>query len=324
MLFLLTACSLNKMTGDMMTDYTKDHLTPYILQSSDLEMACEMGVSMGPYLLSFERVTKSPDEVAIATIMTSAVCAEQRAWEEELRHLRALFQKNINEAKDARVAQQRAHALTASRYYQSYQRFEKVFAEDRKPETDEELSFLMGLLAGVQAVQHDRASSISVGVPTDIPVNIARKAQYLDNEKWFGIPKAIEAAVWLVIPGTAPADMEKDQQQPILELLQKSAQIGNQKGLRLAGSIFAVAAYNKGRLDLVKKIITDHSKSLTEVKAVPQYQMLDTTATAQLQALSDKLWTEQTGSRTPHQGLGTFFTEIPKENQESNELLDGI
>ncbi len=308
----------------MMTDYTKDHLTPYILQSNDLEMACEMGVSMGPYLLSFERVTHSPDEVAIATIMTAAVCAEQRAWEEELRHLRAFFQKNTIEAKDARVAQQRAHALAASRYYQSYQRFERVFAQDRQPTEEEELSYLMGLLAGVQAVQHDRASSVSVGVPTDIPANIARKARLLNDEKWFGVPSAIEAAIWLVIPGTAPSEMEKDQQQPIFDRLQKSAQIGNQKGFRLAGSIFAVAAYNKGRIDLVKKIITDHAKSLTEVKAVSQYQMLDTTATAQLQALSDKLWTEQTGSRTPHQALGTFF-EVPQQNEkENNDLLDGI
>lgn len=325
-LLTLNACSLNKMTGDMMTSYTKDHLTPYLLGSQDLEMACEMGVSMGPYLLSFERVTDSPDEVAISTLMTAALCAEQRSWDEELRALRAQFHKNVAEAKDAMIAQKRAHALAALRYYQSYERFLKVFAEDRCPNEDEELSFLMGLISGVQAVQHDRASVVSVGVPADIPANVARKTKCLDNDKWFGVPSALQAAVWLVIPGSAPAEMEKDQQKPIFDQLQKATEIGNQKGLRIAGAIFANAALSKGNLDLVKSIISKHAESLKQTPSFAAYKLLDQTSTLQIQSISDKIWTSQIGSRTPHQELGTFWVDPsqPKKEDANQDLLEGL
>ena len=56
-----------------MSDYTVKHLSPYVLGTKDLGMACEMGVSMY-FLLSFERVSDSPDMAAIPTYMTAALC----------------------------------------------------------------------------------------------------------------------------------------------------------------------------------------------------------------------------------------------------------
>ena len=73
----LSACSIHGMTGDVMSDYTVKHLSPYVLGTQDLSMACEMGASLGPFLLSFERVTDQPDMAAVPTYMTAALCAEQ-------------------------------------------------------------------------------------------------------------------------------------------------------------------------------------------------------------------------------------------------------
>jgi hypothetical protein len=41
--------------------------------------------------------------------------------------------------------------------------------------------------------------------------------------------------------------------------------------------------------------------------ANPNFLFLDKVATIQLQAVSDILWTEATGKRTPIGGLGTFW-----------------
>ena len=118
----LSGCSIHKMTGNTMIDYTLDHLTPYILGTEDVGMACELGVSMGPFLMSFERVIDRPDQASVATMVTAALCAEQKAWDEELRALRAFKDQRVAEYKDARIAQKRAHGVAAHRYYLAYQR----------------------------------------------------------------------------------------------------------------------------------------------------------------------------------------------------------
>ena len=91
----LSGCSIHAMTGDVMTEYTTEHLTPYLLGTDDLDMACELGVSMGQFLLSFERVTSRPDQAAVSTMTTAALCAELAVSREELRGLRALKAQNI-------------------------------------------------------------------------------------------------------------------------------------------------------------------------------------------------------------------------------------
>ena len=122
-LLTLSACSVHTLTGNTMSDYTAEHLAPYILGSDDLEMACELGISMGGFLLSFERVMDTPpDEAGIATLLTAAQCSEQKAWEEELRGARALKLGQGSELRDAQISQMRAHGRAARRYYEAYRR----------------------------------------------------------------------------------------------------------------------------------------------------------------------------------------------------------
>ena len=51
LLALTPACSVHKLTGEVMSEYTNQHLRPYLLSRQDLDMACELGVSMGSFIL---------------------------------------------------------------------------------------------------------------------------------------------------------------------------------------------------------------------------------------------------------------------------------
>ena len=69
-----------------------------------------------------------------------------------------------------------------------------------------EFYWLMGLLNGLQATLNDLASEGSANVPLDIASKIGRGAACLDNEKWWGEPKATQAAIWVTIPNNKPVN----------------------------------------------------------------------------------------------------------------------
>lgn len=327
---IIPACSRHSLVGSTMTDYTIEHLSPYLLSTDDVRMACELGVSMGPYLLSFERVMSPPDKAAIATLVTSALCAEIRVWTHELAAIRAFKRKQINENKDAMIAQKRAHADAARRYQHAYLRMERLYGEKCVEDADEntQLAMVLGFIAGIQAVQHDRASQVAVGVPTDIPSKISRQSTCLKNKKWWGVPKALQAAVWLVLPTTAPKGSSTDIRKKAYAVLEKQMLIGHKAGVRLADSIYAYAAQAMGDTATVKKIITAHAASFNKKKSNKKWRLLDLTAHMQIQALSDKLWTEAKGHRTPHGELGTFWEDEEKtsseDQAEDDDLLDDL
>jgi alpha/beta superfamily hydrolase len=56
-------------------------------------------------------------------------CTEFKAWEEELRYLRAVHAKNSTEAQDARISQQRFLGLAAHRQLLGYHHLAKAFVE---------------------------------------------------------------------------------------------------------------------------------------------------------------------------------------------------
>ena len=61
----------------------------------------------------------------------------------------------------------------------------------------------------------------------------------------------------------------------------------------------------------LKDAIRRHADSLQTVSPDPAYRMMDIMADRQILAVSDRLWTEATGSRTPVGGLGTFWDDAP-------------
>jgi len=336
---LSSGCSVYKVTGDTLSGYTAEHLAPYVLGTDDVGMACEMGVSMGPLLLSFERVTASPDYAAVPTLLTSALCAEQQVWGEELRSVRAYRAKAISEYQDARTAQKRAHGLAASRYWKAYQRVERLFPiasyqSEGCPELDElgELTMIMGLISGVQAVQHDRASGVMVGVPTDTPRKVITRAQCFNeeaNRRWWGVPRGIEAAIWMVVPGSGPKGSPAEVQARSYQVLAESAELGREAGVRLVDSIFAYAAQAMGDEPKVREVISAFAKARAERPAAERWRLLDETSALQLRALSDLIWTREAGHRTPVGQLGQFWVDPEAQSAdegsgEGDSLLDDL
>jgi len=319
---LLNGCSfVYKGTGQVMINYAEDEGVPYMLAADDVDLTCSMVTSFTPFLLSFSQVTTPPDQLAILFYLMAGNCAEFKAQEQELRYLRAIYSKNAIEAQDARIAQQRLLALAARRQLTGYHYLVKVFSEPGAecPEfssENEELYWLMGLINGLQAVINDIASAGRVEVPMDIAAKVGRGAACLNNEKWWGAPDAIQAAIWMAIPGNHPKDKKPEQ------ILQDSLQMGLQQGIRIPQVLAARVYLGLGRIEQVKTIIRNGTE-IKETAATVSYKSLNQVSNLQIQAISDRLWTEATGKRTPLGKVGDFWDDPEKivEMIDIDELL---
>jgi hypothetical protein len=319
-------CSLNAMTGKMMSDFSVQHVVPFVFETGDVDMSCKLGVSMGPFLLSYGRVTTAPDRAGIVTMLSAGMCAEADAREAELDQLRALKTGRPMDAQDARVREYRAHELAAARYQKAFGHFVKVFGEpggECKPiAKEDEILYLVGLTGGLLSVLHDRAASGALGVPLDIPGKVAKAAGCLDDGRFWGVPKALQAAVWASVPGSAPAGAPD----PFV-VLRESAKAGQEKGLRLAGAFFAQTAATAGRGEELKVAIREHAAAVRAKPGLEAYRTLDRYATMLVEHESDKLWTQATGHRTPVGGFGTFPEDENKpaaEEKKDDNLLEGL
>ncbi|MEI7869688.1 MAG: hypothetical protein WCI11_17510 [Candidatus Methylumidiphilus sp.] len=305
----LSTCSVvYKNTGDVLIGFAQDETVPYVLASNDVELGCAMSKAFTPFILSFSRVTAHPNELSIMLYLLAGSCSEFMAWEEELRHLRALHSKNVPEAEDARIAQKRFMTQAARRHLAGYQSLVLAIAEPGGacPDFDSdnaELYWLLGLLDGLQAMLNDLASEGIANVPLDIASKVGRGSACLDNEKWWGLPKAIQAAIWVNIPNDKPADVDP------LNVLDQSMQIGIKQGVRVSQVLAAKVHMGLGNIEQVKSIIRSHKKAIVNTPSKPEFRLLDELATVQLLAISDHLWTEATGKRTPISGLGTFWDD---------------
>ncbi|MCA9543835.1 MAG: hypothetical protein KC613_05575, partial [Myxococcales bacterium] len=309
-------------TGDMMADYTVEHLNPFMIGFGDLGMACELAQSVGGQLLSFERITDAPNKAAVGVMASAGICAEVEAWDAELSSLRALKRGDAPGAKDGRLAEKRKHAVAAWRFKKAGEYLAKAYPvkAGECPEletTEDEFTWLMGNIAAVQAVQHDRVVGGAVGVPLDLPRQAARNVRCVNNERWWGVPAALEAAVWTGIPGAAPEGAD-----PWGQMAKASAE-GKQTGVRLALAIRAQAAAAAGRMDEVRTIIREFKAAGAEFQPPARWLLMDRNAEAQLLALSDRLWTEATGHRTPEGALGTFWDDEVEAGGD-DDLLDDL
>ncbi len=304
-----------------MINYAEDQGVPYMLAADDVALTCSMVESFTPFLLSFSQVTTPPDQLAILFYLMAGNCTEFKAQNEELRYLRAIYAKNSIEAQDARIAQQRLLALAAQRQFKGYQYLTKAFVEPgaecpRFSSDNEELYWLLGLVNGIQAILNDVASGGSANVPMDIAVKVGRGAACLDNEKWWGMPEAIQAAIWMTLPGSYPADKKPEKS------LQHAVQIGLEKGIRTPQLLAAQVYLGRGNTEQVKNVIREY-KNLKQTAISETYQSLNQVSNRQIQAISDKLWTTATGKRTPLGKVGSFWDdpETTVEMIDIDELL---
>lgn len=321
---LFGGCSLHKMTGDMLSEYAVEHLNPFMLAFGDTQMACELAQSLGGQMLSYERVTDRPNKAGVVVMASAGICTEQQAWAEELRSLRAIKRADAAGAQDARIEEKRLHLLAAQRFQLAFDYMEAQFGavSDKCPkfkDQSDELTWLLGSIALVQAVQHDRAAEGRAGVPLDKPRAVARGIRCLDNARWWGLPAALQAAIWTGIPGAAP-----EGEDPWVQL-EAAAQLAEKSGVRLALAVRAQAAAAAGREDLMRDSVRRLAASMKQTPSPKAWRTLDGNAFTQAQALSDRLWTEATGHRTPLGELGSFWDdETSAAGAEDDTFFDDI
>ncbi|MGM0577817.1 MAG: hypothetical protein ACQEXJ_18975 [Myxococcota bacterium] len=312
---------MNRQTGKLMSGFAVEHMVPYMMTTDDVGMACETGVSMGAFLLSYGRVVDEPHLAAIGTLLPAGLCAEEEAVAAELAYHRALRQGDPEGAQDARIVQKRAHALAARRYHRAWNHWTEAFgrADESCPdlEEEEEVPFLLGLLAGANAVMHDRAASGAVGVPLDVPRKAARASRCLDDETWWGVPSALRAAVWVGVPGAAPKDADP------WDVLTKAAATGREAGVLLAGALRIQTLAGVSREDELREAIRTFADAHAAGDGAEDWTLLNENARWYVQVVSDRMWTRATGHRTPWQGLGTFWDDQALD-EGGDDLLEGL
>ncbi|MDI9243951.1 hypothetical protein [Marinobacter sp. CHS3-4] len=324
---LLSGCGainnmMYKTTGDVMQGFSRDHTVPYLLESQDLTMGCAMSEATAPLLMSFGRVTSQPDQLAVMLYLSAGGCAEERAREYELNSLAAMRALEAEKAEDAIIQQKRALSLAAERYFQAWQHHNEFYGKPvagECPGFDDDLGefiYLAGLLSGLQALNAEIQSTSSIGVPKNIGSTVARATQCLDNEKWWGAPMALRATVWAMIPGALP-----EGEDPFVRLDIADEQ-GEAAGVRISHVFHAIAAQNKSDEERLRDVIRSHAEATEETPPNEQWQFVDAMATQMIVAISDRMWMENTGHRTPMGQLGTFWDD-EKEAVETMDL-DGL
>ena len=289
----------------------EDGFTPPTLQTRDVEMACSFATVNGPLVGAARNFYGDPSLMEAVLMSSAGVCSENQAIAEEMRYMRAAREKRADEAQDARIAQKRLLAVAAERQYTAFYRmrskieqkyFIKYGSECPRFKRDfDELVYLLGSVAGLQAMQNDIAAQQVVGVPTDTAPLVERAMNCLDNAKWWGAPEAARAAVWAILPGGSEGHDVKG-------TFENSMKIGEAKGVRLSHVMAAVAYQSLDDKAAVRQTIKRFTAN-KDFKPNPDYRLIDAISQSQMVNVSDRLWTQNAGTRTPVASLGKFWDD---------------
>ncbi|MCE7524909.1 hypothetical protein [Alloalcanivorax xenomutans] len=303
--------------------YAEDEVTPYVLSEDDPNLAaCGTGNGLTQLMASFSRVVESPDYVLFYTHLLTGLCAEEHAYEADRRYWRARQQGQPVIARDELLQAQRWHALAAERRMNSVTALTRRYGDLDEPRCprlrsrNDELAYMVGLVTALQAVRSDLLSGGQVGVPRDLAVQAMRASTCLDNERWWGVPQAIRATVWSFVPGSAPEGAD------VWQAYRQAGAIAARNGATLPLTLFALGAGNQGHDDKLREALRQAAAILDAEMAPPEpYALVDFISRGQLLYLSDQIWIEQTGARTPAGALGTFPGESRRPAPNIQDLL---
>jgi hypothetical protein len=303
-----TGCTrfIQRTTGNVLVEHARSNGVPYVMASQELDLAYNTGFSLATLIETFSNVGVNTAGAAIPLYVLAGFHAEQEhTFPNRLRYLRAVYAGNGPEAQDARIAERRGYAETAHLRYLAWQRAEKYFGPlgDKCPKMKDDVDNLLltfGVLGGLLAVLDDANAMGVEGVPMDIAGKAARTTDCLDNEKWWGLPQAIKGAVWVSVPGAAPPGKSGWDQ------MNQAKIVGERNGAFVAYVLEAMVAYSNGKTDLLKQSIRDFVKKSSGKEPPKTAAIMNELARQQLTVLSDMLWIEATGHRTPFNNLGKF------------------
>ena len=321
---LLSACDPIAFVSNQALRFVEKNLVPPMLRDNDIRMACQSGVATAPLIMATENIGANANQLGTLLYTTAGLCAEIDATEAELRYLRSARAGNVEEAQDARIAQKRFAELAARRQLIAYQRFVTYYEKRYDIKIGEqctdfykdfdEFVYMLGLVTGLQAVLNDIVAGQTVGVPMDIAAKAERALSCLDNKKWWGVPLAARAVVWNVLPG---ADEGKDP----WGAMNVSMAIGEAAGVRLPFAMYALSAAGKDDQARLRDAIRRYANVKEGFKPNPDYRLADSIAGLLITTLSDRLWTEGAGTRTPPGMLGKFWDE-KAERAEGVDISD--
>lgn len=301
----------------------EEKITPEVMKLGDVDMVCNFSYVNTPLVSAMRGFHGNPDLMETVMLSAGGVCSDAQAVSDELRYLRASRDKRPDEAQDARISQKRWLALTAQRQYTAYQRMVGKMEEkysikygstcpDFSRDFDE-FVYLMGTISGLQAMQNDIAAQQTVGVPTDIAPMADAALKCLNNAKWWGAPEAARATVWSIIPGSG-------QGRDIKGTFDKAMTLAEAKGVRLAHVMAAMAAQSSDDAATVREVIKRFVNVQNFTPSV-DYQLIDSIAYQQLLNISDRLWTQNAGTRTPLASLGKFWDDKTGGDVNADDYL---
>lgn len=331
-LALLTGCqTVQRGATNLTLGVMERNTVPPVLQVPDLDTGCTHATAMVPLVASFRSFHGDPSGLESILSTSSSLCAENEANVEELRYLRAQKDRRTSDALDARTNHKRLLDRTARRQLAAFDLMRAALEKKyrfqygqtcpigkfkRKDAEFDQLIYLLGTISGLQAVVNDVAAQKAVGVPTDIPPKAEFAMGCLDNTKWWGVPQAIQATVWSVVPG---ASIGKD----IPGTYNQAMTIGERQGMRLP---HVLAAIGSGFADDKRRVreILRRSATASEFKSSKDFRYIDEAAATSLRHMSDRDWTLGTGARTPVGAMGSFWDEqasAGKDNIDASEFL---
>lgn len=290
--------------------FTIDRVAERSLRVPDLGEACTLG-SAFDHVLAAVSPDNPPHRAMIFAELSAGMCAEIVAWDAELDSLRAktnfgeLGSARSSEVRDARLRKDRAHVDATNRLMRAFGHTEAewgpVGEECPKVKEKDELVYLLGVLSGVNGLLHDRRSGGEVGVPLDLILRAGRGATCMDDDKWWHLPTAVQAAGWTQIPGSAPEGVDP------WAVVEEAANKGDASGVRVARALQIEVLANSGMDDELRAAIAKYAESTEQTPRSEQYALLDVYAHMLIRHHSDVIWTKERGHRTDT--LGKFPTD---------------
>ena len=288
---------------------TVDRVVERGMRTPDMGNVCALGESLRHVLEAMGTTKKAPHKALVIAETTGATCAEAEAWAMSLESRRArvnlmeLGTSRTAEIRDARIRSERARQIASRRFHRAYTHLEAAFGPvgEKCPRihAKDEVVYLIGLVAGELALLHDKASGSEIGLSLDMPLKIGRAAECLPNEDWWHVPQALQAAGWVIIPGSAPEGTDP------WELLEQAAVAGEASGVRVARALSVLLAANADDEVRVEHGIKAHAESLRSTTQNEEWALLDEYARVVSLHESDLLWTAAVGYVTPR------FGELP-------------
>ncbi len=304
---LATGCShfIQRTTGNVLADHVVKNGIPSLMGSNIDTLAYATSEADAALFETFTAVGSRTEKVSVAMYLLAGFYWANQAYEHERHYLRAMYTGNAAEAQDERIAERNAWKEAALRWVLSYEYMQRGFGKigetcPRLRTESDQLLFLFGLLGGVESLIASVSSMHQVTVPMDAAVKSAQAANCLDNDKWWGLPQAIQGAIWTTVPGSAPKGGDGWQ------AMAQSIEIGNRSGMHLGYVLQATMADNANKTELVRSSLNGFVDARRQHPVPENLRLMDSISAGMIQIISDRIWLQATGHRTPVGGLGSF------------------